>query len=282
MKKPAVAAWPIAALAAAAMAIFAMALASAAPAIADSADVVSTAASALPASGKIESASEVVDPMFGQRAHVLGLQRRVELRQWQADASASGGYVQVWSSAHITQGLDARHANPAQFPIDGQRWWTSDARLDGSPVAPEVLTAIAAVADSGSEWVTLAPDASRLPENLAATFQPDGKTLSTSQDPTHPRIGDVRVQWSIMTDAIAPDGLRLVDGRWVLAAAPDTGVATPPVPDQPTPVASPSETAGWLHDLLSGRVGLSGLLAALVLLGVLVAILVGLSSRRRR
>lgn len=241
----------------------------------------STANSAEPGA-KVVSGSQITDPMFGIRVRAIGLQRRVELRQWQVDAGAPGGFAQVWSVEHIrTPPADAAHANPAQFPIDGQRWWSSDPRLEGKPVAAEVLTAIALAADAGNGWTLLKPDSLQLPPNLAATFQSDGDGLSTSQDPAHPQVGDVRVRWSMLTDATAPAGLRLTDGRWQM---PEAALPLSPASASPPPETSPRPDAGgtgWMQGWFGGRLGLVWPIG-LALLGVLAAVIVGLGWRRRR
>ncbi|MBS0192948.1 MAG: hypothetical protein JSR34_01725 [Proteobacteria bacterium] len=236
------------------------------------------------APGTIVAGGDVVDPAFGIHARAIGLERGVQMRQWQPDAQAPGGYAQVWSATRIDpKGLDAAHANPARFPLDGQRWWNDAARLDGKPVAPEVLTVVQAQADAQQTWIALKPDPSNLPTNLAVTFQPDGDALTTSQDPAHPQVGDVRVQWRILASAAAPDGVHLVDGRWNMPEAGVVATASSPAQAAQTDVApSSASTAhdrGWWQSLSDLGVGSVTILFVLI---VLIAILAWGATRHGR
>ena len=209
--------------------------------------------------GQIESTLPVTDPIFGFGAHAIGLERRVEMLQWQRDAQ--GAYLTQWSAAQIdSSGFDKQHANPAELPFNGERWWTRDARLDGQPVAPDLLATLGA-------WQPYAPDLRQLPPNLAASFEfhndgPDGDWLSTSQDPKHPAVGDVRMRWRILERASPPAGLVLRDGRWELPADSTAGLPTARiVPVVPTPNSS------WMQRIFGDH------LALLAMLGVALALL---------
>lgn len=235
-----------------------------------------------PASGQplIQSSSDVSDPMFGVHGKAVGLERVVQVLQWHPNAAAPGGYDQVWSPERIgPQGLDAAHANPSDFPINGQRWWSPDVALDGHPVAAEVLTALAAEVDAAQGWSPLKPDLSQMPPNLAVTFQPDGDGVSTSQDPAHPQVGDVRVQWRVIAQAPLPAAARLVDGHWVMPAPGAVASASPEASGRMVLPAPPTQQQddlrAWLQRVFGNGTGW------LVLAGLVLAILV-LASRRRR
>ena len=227
--------------------------------------------------GEVESTLPVADPIFGFSKRALGLERRVEMLQWQRDAQ--GAYVSRWSAAQIdSSGFDKQHANPANLPFNGERWWTRDARLDGQPVSPDLLAALDA-------WQPYAPNLSQLPPNLAASFGfdhdglenggpdgggRDGSWLSSSQDPKHPAVGDVRLRWRILERASPPAGVALRDGRWDLAV---TGVAaTPKSALAPSAIANQT----WIQRIFGAH------LALLAIVGVVLAILLLLFVRRHR
>lgn len=179
--------------------------------------------------------------------------------QWRRDAQ--GAYATQWSAAQIdSSGFDKNHANPAELPFNGERWWTRDARLDGQPVSPELLAALDA-------WQAYAPDLRQLPPNLAASFQPDSQWLSTSQNPRHPQVGDVRLHWRVLEHARPPAGVVLRNGRWELPADLLAG--------SPKPVAMPVASGNWLQRIFGAH------LVLLASIGVVLAILLLLWRRRR-
>ncbi|HEY2345929.1 MAG TPA: TMEM43 family protein [Xanthomonadaceae bacterium] len=238
---------------------------------------------------RIRSSSDTADPMFGIRARAVGLERIVHVLQWHPNAGAPSGYDQEWASERIgPEGLDSAHANPTEFPINGQRWWSQDATLDGHPLSTGVLTALEADADARKTWWTIKPDPSQLPPNLAVTFQPDGMLLTTSQDNAHPQVGDVRVQWRVIADAPAPAGLRLVGGRWempdksaVAAASPTASGKVPP----PSSTTAMDDAKAWLQRMFGTGAGwlvVAGIALALVVLALRGRRRTGSRSGRRR
>jgi hypothetical protein len=203
-----------------------------------------------------------------RRRRALALARHVERLQWQRDGQ--GAYTTQWSAAQIdSSGFDKAHANPAELPFNGKRWWTRDARLDGHPVSPDLLAALDA-------WQPYAPDLRQLPPNLAASFAfnnggPDGKWLSTSQDPKHPAVGDVRLSWRVLEHASPPTGVLLRGGRWELPANFVVGASQPGlVPTVPAP------NGNWLQRTFGGH------LLLLAILGVVLAALLLLWRHRRQ
>ena len=210
---------------------------------------------ALRTPGQIESSAEVSDPDFGVHARVLGLERRVEMLQWREVDSPAPHYEQAWSAERIDSSrFDIAYRNPGDLPFNGARWWSANVQLDGHPVSADVLAALDA-------WTPLKPDLSQLPTNLAVSFQPDGDWLSTSLDPAHPRIGDVRVRWSRIETASAPAGTVLIAGRWELPA-PVRSVAT-----GQQPVSLPPH--GWIQRVFGDHMTLLlviGMAFALILL----------------
>lgn len=168
----------------------------------------------------------VRDPEFGVVARHLGLERHVEMLQWQRTPS---GYARVWSERPIdSSSFTPDHRNPAVFPLHGERWMASVVRIDDKPVDPEVLM-------QRGVWRDMRPGFSALPPNLAATFQPEGDGLGSAENPLAPHVGDLRIRWR---DLVLPslDGkISLRNGRWE---------SLPEVRNSPVPVSSPSVHLG--------------------------------------
>lgn len=189
------------------------------------------------------------DPDFRVETRQFGLDRKVEMLQWRSDAA---GYVQVWNVGAIdSTGFGDAHRNPGELPIEGQRWWATDATLNGKPLAAEVLRTL-------GEWREFRPSFSRLPANLSATFQPDGDGLSSSENPLDPQIGDLRVTWRELTLPPLLGKVELRDGVW--HPLPAATVHGTPTPASEEVLETAGEGAGipW-HWWLWGAGGLVGL-----------------------
>jgi hypothetical protein len=188
--------------------------------------------------------------------------------QWRkVDFPAPPHYEQAWTAERVdSNGFDAAHRNPGDLPFNGERWWTAEPKLDGHPVSTDVLAALDA-------WTPLKPDLTQLPTNLAVSFQPDGDWLSTSQDPAHPQVGDVRVHWRVIEHAPAPAGTMLVAGRWELPARATATPAT--VSSPPTSAAVNRDVRAWVQSLFGDH--LAWWVVGAVVLGLLL-----LALKRRR
>lgn len=151
------------------------------------------------------------DPDFGVVARgAVGLERRVEMYQWQRDGE---GYRRDWSVRAIdSTGFVPGHENPPAIPLRSRRWNPGRILVDGKPVAPDAVEALA-------RWHVLRPDFSALPGNLSATFQPEGDGLGSAANPMRPEVGDLRITWRELRMPQSYDGLVLRDGRWELDAA---------------------------------------------------------------
>lgn len=211
------------------------------------------------------SDGELRDREFGVGTEQFGLDRRVEMYQWRR--VGEDRYDRVWKAAWIdSSGFAAGHENPPQLPLDSRRWWSPDATLDGRPLDKIVLKAL-------GQWQDFRPGFSRLPGNLAATFQPEGDGLISSQNPLDPQVGDLRISWRELTLPPLEGRVELRDGRWQLApqvrAAPGPGVGIDPAPRAGTAAQARSETGPrWWPWLLGGL--------------ALVLIVVVAKRRRRR
>jgi len=211
--------------------------------------------------GEPVASAPLKDAEFGVTTRQFALQRRVEMYQWQRDAS---GYRQVWSAEPIDSGrFDAAHHNPGEFPLQTRYWVARDVTLDGRPVDEEVLKRL-------GRWHGFRPGFTALPGNLAATFQPEGDGLSSAENPLSPRIGDLRVTWRELRLPDLSGKVALQQGEWV--------------PDGTVP-ASIDEAAGAEradHPAGGARRWSPTTTAAMVLATTLLALLVALLASRRR
>jgi hypothetical protein len=185
------------------------------------------------------------DPVFRVDGHPLGLERRVEMYQW---VPAEGGYAKAWREqpVAIADQADDIHANPP-FPLQGERWTPHAIRVDGHPLAPEVVHAF-------GQWREFRPGFSNLPGNLSATFQPEGNGLGSAENPLDPQVGDLRIHWRELVLPPLGERIELRQGAWHLRAdAPAIAAA---------PVAARSWMLAWLPIVLGGV----GLLALVVVL----------------
>lgn len=190
---------------------------------------------------KPELAEPLRDPDFGVRTSAPGLERVVEMYQWQA---ADGGYARDWSARPVdSTGFAPGHENPA-FPLHGKRWLPGAVTVDGRPLDDAVVEQL-------GEWKEFRPSFSALPGNLSATFQPEGDGLGSAENPLAPEVGDLRIHWRERVLPPLGDRIELQAGTWTLRAD------APPVVE-----GGERRSVGWLP-LLAGGVGLLVLAAFL-------------------
>ena len=182
----------------------------------------------------------VRDREFGVVARHYGLERRVEMLQWQR--TPEGRYAVTWSEFPIDSGsFAAGYRNPPAFPLQSRRWMASKITIDGKPLDPEVVRQL-------GQWRLFRPSFSALPANLAATFQPEGDGLGSADNPLEPHVGDLRIHWRELVLPPLDDRLALRDGRWKLVQQADApNPAKPSANDQP--VVTPTDRdhrPGWI------------------------------------
>lgn len=195
----------------------------------------------------------LVDEEFGVVSHAFGLRRQVEMAQWRR---SGGEYLLVWSAQPIDSSRFPRqHRNPGEFRLRSREWTTAATMPDGRPLAEAAVEALGI-------WRPLAPDPGALPENLAATFQPDGDMLTTADDPSAPRVGDLRIRWFERVLPPLRDRVVLRGGVWIATDAPADTAEVPP-PDAEGELRSYTP---WLGGLLL----------------LIVAVVVAVRHRRRR
>jgi hypothetical protein len=205
----------------------------------------------------------VEDRDFGVRTSQFGLDRRVEMFQWQRDGDDR--YEQVWKPALVdASGFAPGHDNPLSFPLESRRWWATDVTLDGKPLDLAVLKAL-------GQWQDFRPGFTRLPANLAATFQPEGDGLGSSINPLDPKIGDLRIYWRELHLPPLAGHVELRDGRWQLSARTEKAVLN----------ARPLPSVAQDVQVSERNLGPWTLGAALVLVAVVGVSLFGRRRRRR-
>lgn len=170
-------------------------------------------------SGRLNVLESPLDPEFNQRVNTPVLLRHVEMFQWrEVRVAGDTHYEQDWVDRPLDSSRFERpagHANPGPFPIQGKQFDAGLVKIGGYALAPALLHAL-----PGGERVS--PDMKTLPANLAASFSRNGDFLLTSANPTHPRLGDLRVSWEavpvqVLTVFARPQGDLLVPA----ADAPD-------------------------------------------------------------
>lgn len=196
--------------------------------------------------GEPIAGKRLLDRDFGVETRQFGLDRRVEMYQWRFNGKA---YERVWNAAPIdSAGFAAGHVNPTRMPLENKRWWAENASLDGKPIQVEVLRTI-------GEWRVFRPNFSRLPANLAATFQPEGDGLGSAENPLDPQIGDLRVSWRELRLPALEGKLELRDGRWrLLPEAAAAALAAAPARAAPAASAD-AAPGGWSPGWFAVAVG---------------------------
>ncbi len=170
--------------------------------------------------GDIDVVEQPYDADFGQRINTPVLVRHVEMFQWREVRMGSDvHYEQDWVDRPVDAAGFARpagHANPGAFPITGKQFDASLVKVGGFVLSPPLLHEL-----PGSDFIT--PSASKLPENLAASFSQNGKYLTTSANTSHPRLGDLRISWEVVPIQQVTVFARLDGDRLVPAADADDG-----------------------------------------------------------
>ena len=140
---------------------------------------------------------EVIEPPrdrdFRIRVDTPLLVRKVSMFQWrEVRVGGDVSYQMDWVDHAVDSSKFVQprgHANTQPFPFAGKRFMSPQVRLDNFLLAPAIVKALPAPLQPAS------PDFDHLPANLQASFQVHDGELTTSADPAHPRLGDLRVRW---------------------------------------------------------------------------------------
>ncbi|WP_017462003.1 TMEM43 family protein [Dyella ginsengisoli] len=145
--------------------------------------------------GPIDVVAPPRDDDFNQSASTPVLVRHVEMFQWREVVVAGEAHYELdWvdrpvDSSHFTQPVG--HVNPRRFPIAGRQFDSGQVDVGGFKLSSALLHAL-----PGS--VQMSPDPKALPPNLAASFSLHDGYLTTSAHPSTPRLGDLRVSWTMV------------------------------------------------------------------------------------
>ncbi|HEV2538928.1 MAG TPA: TMEM43 family protein [Frateuria sp.] len=171
-------------------------------------------------SGTPEVVEAPRDPDFNLSVPAPVLERHVEMFQWrEVRVSTDLHYELDWSEELQDPGKFRQprgHANPGTMPLKSERFEAGMVRVGGFALGPLLVHAL-----PGSQAV--APDPSKLPANLAASFSLYHDYLTTSADPGSPRLGDIRVSWQAVPLQPVTILARLDGDRLVRASKADDG-----------------------------------------------------------
>ena len=152
--------------------------------------------------GSLKATKPVKDPQFGVEADAIGLQRSVEMYQWVEDSTTKKkgdknvttyDYSKEWKSTEVNSSnfkKRAGHENPP-MPADSESFYTT-AKLGAYGVAKSLA----------SKWPT--DQAYTLEQSDLGSFPKLGGRTATLDgsgayygDPSTPKVGDVRIAYSI-------------------------------------------------------------------------------------
>jgi hypothetical protein len=164
--------------------------------------------------GEAVTSDTLSDSSFGVSLQAIKLRREAEMYQWEEESrtetrSKVGGgeervttytYHQTWSSDLIDSSEFRErdgHQNPVDMPWQGAEYVAQNVTVGAFGLSPDLV-------EQMSDWQALTVDASlaaTLPEALRATAKPAGGKYYFGADPASPRIGDVRVGFSVVHPA---------------------------------------------------------------------------------
>ena len=212
------------------------------------------------------------DPQFAITAANPALVRHVEMLQWYETTFASEASYEVrW----MDQAVDSRrfrqprgHENPGDFPFEGRRFEAAEVQLGQFALAPALIRAI-----PGTEPIKV--DIRRLPANLAASLQADGDGLTSAADPRSPRLGDLRLHWTVVPNQTLTVLARVHGGRLEPAATLPAPGFVMMLDDMPMMGLLPGQPRPPEH------AAVMRVLAAVLLLLASGLLLLGIAGRRR-
>lgn len=154
--------------------------------------------------GNTVSARGVTDAELGVQAKGLKLTRNVEMYQWHESESGSGQdrkftYSRGWSTRPIESSrfhARAGHENPA-FPVyRSTAFGAADARIGAFPVG-----ALAVRELGGSENFAISNAGLAIAQRVTGrATQVSGGAYYVGQNPSQPRIGDVKISYQIVRE----------------------------------------------------------------------------------
>lgn len=206
----------------------------------------------------------IIEPLLTTPLDALRLDREVEMYQWREIQEGGQNdrivrYEGIWSPEVIDSRRyrDLGRVNPSRFAVPAKRHLADDVRIGLHKIAPELL--------AGAQTLPYRPNETRLRGEGFDLYFADG--FYWSGDPAKPRVGDVRVRFSIL-----PEGPLSVLGR------SQAGTIEPlvdrnghPVPLIAVGIAGPDDllgpaAAGNAGEVWKGR----AIMAFIMLIGVMI------------
>jgi hypothetical protein len=160
-------------------------------------------------SGKAVTDETLTDSQFGISANALKLRRVAEMYQWKEETRSetrnkTGGgtetvttytYDKTWSEGVIDSSSfkqSAGHENPGSMPFQSEE-------LQSSRITLGAFTLSSSLAEMISGYRALpVNDMATLPETARNSFKLVSGVLYASENPTMPKIGDVRVSFMVV------------------------------------------------------------------------------------
>jgi hypothetical protein len=156
------------------------------------------------------------DPEFNVRADSPMLIRHVEMFQWREITVGGNSHYELdWVDRPVDAtgfAKPAGHVNPGAFPIQGRQFEAGEVKLGNFRLSTTILRNFPGRVD-------VVPDEKALPANPAATFQQADGALVTSNKPSNPRLGDLRITWEAIP-LQAMTVLARIDGDTLVPGAP--------------------------------------------------------------
>ena len=145
-------------------------------------------------SGSLQMTTPPRDAELGVGASGAVLLRKVEMYQWLESCAADDcRYTADWSERPVDS-RHFRHPETHENPLPrltSARIAAGGLKLGAYPVGADLVAAQVAAAE-------LPVRAADLPPNLAASFTDAGGVLYAGGDPAHPKVGELRIRYSVV------------------------------------------------------------------------------------
>lgn len=162
-------------------------------------------------SGATSANSAIADPDFGIEARGLRLQRKVEMYQWKEERRSEkrqklgGGeetvtryiYSREWSDRPVNSSNfrnPSGHSNPSMPSVASRAFTPADARLGAFSIDERIISRLGA----GETFEAPQSVAARARQRLGDRAQVIQGGIYAGNDPASPRVGDVRVTYTLL------------------------------------------------------------------------------------
>jgi hypothetical protein len=154
--------------------------------------------------GLAESHEVLTDPLTGLSLKAIRLSRDVEMYQWKEVKKRGGAgepelsYMASWSMFQIPSEkfADPNHKNPA-MPFHRKQFTAKEVRVGAFRPGGNLLANSLPL-----ENVTVDETAVQMVSNQFKNVKSHQNSLYLGEDPTHPRVGDVRIRYRAIRDKV--------------------------------------------------------------------------------